>query len=118
MTGRLIPNIYCYYEGIRTAPGHRLFAVRQHGVQQQAQQVRVIMRGIIPMGRVGVKYALFSGRHVAVVPVALQHSERRYEKDAGKNVSLDVFYNFFRLLRQVVHLDERSRGLFHGRVAT
>jgi hypothetical protein len=37
MTRCLIPNLICFYEDIRTAPGHRLFAVRQHIAQQQAQ---------------------------------------------------------------------------------
>ena len=59
MTGCSIPNIYNFYKDIRTAPGHRLFAVRQHGVQQQARWVRLIMPGIILMGRAEVKCALY-----------------------------------------------------------
>lgn len=55
VTGLPIPNICCSYEDIRTAPRHRLFAVRQHCAQQQLRWVRLIMRGIIPMDPEGVK---------------------------------------------------------------
>jgi hypothetical protein len=60
MTGRFIPNIYYTYEDIRTAPGHWLFAA-----QQQAWWVRLIMRAIILMGRVDVKYASWVSRRIA-----------------------------------------------------
>ena len=38
---------------------HRLFAVRQHSVQQQARWVRLIMAGVILTSWIGVKCTYF-----------------------------------------------------------
>jgi hypothetical protein len=58
MTGRPIPNISDFYADIRTAPGHRLFALLQQGMQEQIEWVRLIMRVIIQMERKTVNSAI------------------------------------------------------------
>jgi hypothetical protein len=103
MTGRPIPNISDFYADIRTAPGHRLFAVRQHSVQQQIRWVRLNMWPIIPMRWTGVKRAFPPSRDETAVAF----------DDAGSGRNFILNFPSLELTSPLLNSDPCNEMAFH-----